>query len=140
MSHPGGARLHKIVCTVLAILILAPFCLAFGDSGSHYCSCGMKKGDCACDLSMHRMSMKMGSHCGMGVGGRCAMRAPRPTESDTPRVVLDLRHRLGIFDDAVFGFGLDPRGTLETAEVSIPLSLAFSPESPPPRTSPFPFS
>lgn len=76
----------------------------------------------------------------MGMGGRCAMRTPRPTESDTPRVVLDLRHRLGIFDAVAFGFGLDLQGNLETAEVSIPLSLAFSPESPPPRTSPFSLS
>jgi hypothetical protein len=135
-----GGRLRKILCAVLPLALLAPLCLAFGASDGHYCACGMKKGECTCDLVMHRVNPQ-GGHCDtmMSVGSRCALRPPKPVKSDVPQVTLDLRHRLGIFELHGFGFGLEPGGTVETAEVSIPSSTAAPPEPPPPRAS-FPVS
>lgn len=133
-------HLLKILCAILPLALLAPLCLSFGDLDGHYCACGMKKGECSCDLVMHRMKPKEG-HCDtmMGVGSRCSLRPSKPVKSDVPRVVLDLRHRLGVFEFHGFGFGLDPLGTVETAEASFPLSLVPPPEPPPPRAS-FPLS
>ena len=133
----GG--LLKILCAILPLVLLAPLCLELVDADGHYCACGMKKGECSCDLMMHRRKPK-GSHCGsMGVGSSCALRTPRPVKSDVPRVVLDLRHRVGVFEFHGFGFGLDPLGTVETAEASYLPALVPPPEPPPPRAS-FPLS
>lgn len=136
-------HLLKILCAILPLALLAPLCLSFGDLGGHYCACGMKRGECSCELSMHRAMHRMNSkgHCGakMGVGSHCAMHGRRPAESDAPRVVLDLRHRVGIFEFHGFGFGLDSLGNVEPSEISSLLSLSSPPESPPPR-APFPVS
>jgi hypothetical protein len=133
-------HLLKILCAILPLVLLAPLCLELADANAHYCACGMKKGECSCDLAMHRMKPKEG-HCGkmMGVGSKCALQGPRPVKSDVPRVVLDLRHRVGVFEFHGFGFGIDPLGTVETAETSYLPSLVPPPEPPPPRAS-FPLS
>jgi hypothetical protein len=139
-------HLRRILCALLPLALLAPLCLSFGDLEGHYCACGMKRGECSCDLVMHRMNPGggpggPGGHCGakMAVGSRCALRTPRPVKSDVPQVTLDLRHRLGVFEFHGFGFGLDPHGAVETANLFNPLSFASPPEPPPPRTS-FPLS
>jgi hypothetical protein len=131
-------RLQAIVCVLLPLAILAPLCLAMGASTEHYCACGMKKGECSCSLIMHRP----GGHCsGEGMEMLCEMRAPRrPVESQGPRVPLDLRNRLGIFQRHGLGIGPEPSGSVEPfAEASFPSSLAVPPEPPPPRAS-FPLS
>ncbi|HKI00651.1 MAG TPA: hypothetical protein VKK31_01605 [Thermoanaerobaculia bacterium] len=127
-------RLQAIVCVLLPLAILAPLCLAVGASTEHYCACGMKKGECSCSLMMNRA----GGHCsGMGMERRCQVRAPRrPVDSEGPRVPLDLRNRLGIFERQGLGLGPEPSGAVEPfAEAFFPPTLAAPPEPPPPRTS-----
>jgi hypothetical protein len=125
-------RLQWIVCVLLPLAILAPLCLALGASTEDYCACGMKKGECFCDLAAHR---KMG-HCDTEVvERRCALHAPRPMESEGPRISLDLRNHIGIFESQVPGIGAEPNGFAERAEAFFPLTVSAPPESPPPRAS-----
>lgn len=128
-------HLLKILCAILPLALLAPLCLPLGASDGHYCACGMKKGECSCDLAMHRVNPK--GHCDttMAMGSRCALRTPKPVKSDVPEVTLDLRHRVGVFEFHGFGFGLDPLGTVEPAGIPLLLSLVSPPEPLPPRAS-----
>jgi len=136
MRTHRATRLQWIVCVLLPLAILAPLCLALGASTDHYCACGMKKGECFCDLAQHR---KMG-HCGTEVvERRCALHAPRHEPSEGPRISLDLRNRLGIFESHVPGIGPEPGGFVVPAEAFFPLAVSAPPESPPPRAS-FPLS
>jgi hypothetical protein len=136
MRTHRAKRLQLIVCVLLPLAILAPLCLALGASTDHYCACGMKKGECFCDLAAHR---KVG-HCGTEVvGSHCALRSPRPVKSEGPRITLDLRNRIGIFELNGLGIGLEPSGFVLPAEAFFPLTVSAPPESPPPRAS-FPLS
>jgi hypothetical protein len=117
---------------LLPLAILAPLCLALGASTDDFCACGMKKGECFCDLAQHR---KMG-HCGTEVvERRCALHAPRPMQSEGPRISLDLRNHIGIFESQVPGLGPEPDGFVERAQAFFPLTVSAPPESPPPRSS-----
>ena len=136
MRTHRATRLQLIVCVLLPLAILAPLCLALGASTDHYCACGMKKGECFCDLAAHRKT----GHCGTEVvASRCALHAPRHEQSEGPRITLDLKNRIGIFEPHGLGIGPEPSGSVVAAEAFFLPAVFAPPEPPPPRAS-FPLS
>ena len=97
-------------------------------AATHLCACGMKKGDCFCELAAPR-----GAHCDKD--GGCSMKsAPRP--DPTPLLAsLDLRGWLR--EAARFaGPGEEPVGRVTVAVLSLPAAPAHLPDTPPPRSLP----
>jgi hypothetical protein len=132
-----GWILRRILCVAIQCALLVPLSLGLAPVSEPRCLCGMKAGECSCELMMHARHSGKGGHCGgMKLQSHCSLRVPiRPPVSDPPQVSLDLRDRFGV----LVSDGVKPVPVLVGVVAFLPglapVSVPRSPDPRPPRLS-----
>ena len=130
MRRSLRTRLRRLLTSALIVAALGPVWFALAGMAQHACHCGLEEG-CRCTLAVGKGGAHGHCHTTMK---RCSMgRSTTPSHSALLSA-LDARDWLARPQARTEGFRLAPAGRGTALAVPLPISLAPSPETPPPRS------